>query len=157
MRYGDFVIGRRTLFIALMLLVPLAFLATGQDGSITITTSKSGYTSYSGGYSGIVQTGTGAPIYPSASHGLGLWATDVYNNRNTFSSAKTGRDIPLLRYSPTGGLVKLYDLLETGAELTGTTSSINLAAGYSQGSYQVGAAGHHILFLTSGSAASNVV
>jgi hypothetical protein len=35
--------------------------------------------------------------------------------------------------------------------------SINLAAGYSQGSYQVVAAGRHVLILSSGNAASNAV
>ena len=144
------------LHIVLILLLPLALSASGQDGSITITTSKSGYTSYSGGYSGIVQTGTGSSISPVASQGLGLWATDVYNNRNTFSSAKMGSGVPLLRYSPTGGPVKLCDILETGAGLNSTTTSINLAAGYSQESYQAVTAGRHMLFLSSGNAASNV-
>jgi hypothetical protein len=41
--------------------------------------------------------------------------------------------------------------------LTGTTTSINLAAGYSQGSYQVVAAGRHVLILSSGNAVSNAV
>ena len=65
--------------------------------------------------------------------------------------------IPLLRYSSAGGPVALYDIWETGAGLTGTITSINLAAGYSQGSYQVVTAGRHMLLLSSGNAASNVV
>jgi hypothetical protein len=166
-KHGDFVIGRRMLFIVLIILVPLVLSAFGQDGSITITTSKSGYSSYSGGYSGNVQIGagtsgidtpgTGPSISSQTSQGLSIWAIDINNNHNIYFSTKVSSVVPLLRYSPTGGPVKLYDIWEGGAGLMGTITSINLPAGYSQESYQAATAGRHMLILSSGNTASNAV
>jgi hypothetical protein len=144
---GDFAMRRRMLFVVFILLLSLTLQANGQDGSISITTSKSGHTSYNEGYPSVGQAGVSFTPATSqtSSEGLGLWATDINNNRNVYFSAVMGSAIPLLRYSLTGGSGKIYDVWETETGLTGTITSINLAAGYSQGSYQPVAAGRHML------------
>jgi hypothetical protein len=50
------------ILIVLILLLPLASSALGQDGSISITTSKSGYTSYGGAYPNVGITGSATTI-----------------------------------------------------------------------------------------------
>jgi hypothetical protein len=151
----SFVIARKLFLIMFVLLLPLALSASDQDGSSPLIIGKSGYSGESQVNSGIVQTETGTST--ATSQGLGLWAIDIYNNHNSYSSAKMGSSIQLLRYSPKGGPAKLYDIWEGGTGLAGTITPLNLASGYSQESYQPSTSGRHVLFLSSGNDASNVV
>ena len=50
------------IIVMLILLLPLFLSASGQDGFIKITTSKSGYTSYGGAYPNVVKTGSANTI-----------------------------------------------------------------------------------------------
>jgi len=151
----SFVIARKLFLIAFVLLLPLALSASDQGGSSPLIIGKSGYSGNSQPNPGSVQTETGTST--ATSQGLGLWAIDIYNNHNSYSSAKMGSSIPLLRYSPKGGPAKLYDIWDEGAGLTGIITTINLPTGYSQESYQPSTSGRHVLFLSLGNEASNVV
>ncbi|MDM7939552.1 MAG: hypothetical protein QUS07_04335, partial [Methanothrix sp.] len=53
--------------------------------------------------------------------------------------------------------VKIYDLCEADGMLTATSSSLNLPAGLSDGSYNAQIPGRHMLFLVGGDAGSNIV
>ena len=115
---GDFVIGKGLLTVVFVLLLSLTIPALGQDGSISITTSKSGYTSYNGGYPSVGQTGS-ATTMGSYSNGQtntiigGLGLQIIDHSMASQVDEKTGEVISRARtFSATTN--KVYSWLKLG-------------------------------------------
>lgn len=89
--------------------------------------------------------------------GYGLWVRQGEAGRVQHHVAAAGGTVPLIAYAPLPGPVKIYDLCEAGGILTATSSSLNLPAGLSDGSYTVQIPGRHMLFLVGEDTGSNIV
>lgn len=111
------------------------------------------------GYSQYASLATEMPIWQANSMGVssgqntgaGLWiAQTLSGQRSTYIQVGRGSNVPLLSYSPTGGVAKIYDIWETGESLTGVVTSLNLQTGLTQGSYQATEPGVHEITLRIG-------
>ncbi|MDM7938983.1 MAG: hypothetical protein QUS07_01405, partial [Methanothrix sp.] len=78
--------------------------------------------------------------------GYGLWVRQGAAGRAQHHVAAAGGSVPLIAYAPLPGPVKIYDLCEADGMLTATSSSLNLPAGLSDGSYNAQIPGRHMLF-----------
>ena len=133
------------------------------DDGIRTTIITTGYSGYTSGYQGsspvtswqINSAELGLWVAEKSSYGFGYSLTTT--TKVKYSKVALGEIVDLVTYSPRGGLVKIYDLLESDSNLSASVFSLVIPAGESSGTYAANDIGRHILVLSAGAEVSNAV